>query len=293
MRPDLCAVDNPNSPRSYLGRFYLDSLVHDADALRTLIAPGRRRAASRWAPIIRFRWARTSPGRLIESLTDCPPGNVNGCWPARRWSSWAWMGRRLRQSWVARPEVLRRAYPEPGFLTEQDGPFRSQCSQGLHLMADGTPVFEPRDEFARHLDARSAALLSATSSTSRTGPTASPPIYFCGHSLGLQPGRCGASSSRSWTTGHARRRGPFRGRTPWYSYHDCSAKRRPPGRRLPGEVVLMNSLTVNLHLMLVTFYRPTPDRHRDPDRRAGVSVGPVRAASRRSAITGSTRPRRC
>ena len=36
-RPDLCAVDNAINPRSYLGRLYLDSLVHDADALRTLI----------------------------------------------------------------------------------------------------------------------------------------------------------------------------------------------------------------------------------------------------------------
>ena len=32
VRPDLCAVDNDVDPRSYLGRFYLDSLVHDADA---------------------------------------------------------------------------------------------------------------------------------------------------------------------------------------------------------------------------------------------------------------------
>lgn len=35
-RPDLCAVDNPNPPASYVGRFWVDSLVHDARALRYL-----------------------------------------------------------------------------------------------------------------------------------------------------------------------------------------------------------------------------------------------------------------
>src|SRR5713226_5366367 len=37
VRPDLCAQDNKRSPRSYLGRFYLDALVHDPDALLHLI----------------------------------------------------------------------------------------------------------------------------------------------------------------------------------------------------------------------------------------------------------------
>ena len=37
VRPDLCAVDNPVNPREYLGRFFLDSLVHDARALRYLV----------------------------------------------------------------------------------------------------------------------------------------------------------------------------------------------------------------------------------------------------------------
>src|SRR5262249_5628158 len=37
VRPDLCAIRNEKNPRSYLGRFYLDSLVHDADTLRALL----------------------------------------------------------------------------------------------------------------------------------------------------------------------------------------------------------------------------------------------------------------
>jgi kynureninase len=51
------------------------------------------------------------------------------------------------------------------------------------------------------------------------------------------------------------------GATPWYSYHETV---REPAARLvgarPTEVVCMNSLTVNLHLMLATFYRPTKTR---------------------------------
>src|SRR5207248_11586695 len=49
--------------------------------------------------------------------------------------------------------------------------------------------------------------------------------------------------------------------TPWYSYHELL---REPMARLVGakpvEVVCMNSLTVNLHLMMATFYRPTQSR---------------------------------
>ncbi len=89
-------------------------------------------------------------------------------------------------------------------------------------------------------------------------------VYFCGHSLGLQPASVRALLGQElddWADlgvdAH------FKGRTPWYSYHEVF---REVGARLvgaaPGEVVMMNSLTVNLHLMLATFYRPTPDRYR-------------------------------
>ena len=37
VRPDLCAIDCPKSPRELSGRFYTDSLVHDADALKMLV----------------------------------------------------------------------------------------------------------------------------------------------------------------------------------------------------------------------------------------------------------------
>jgi aminocarboxymuconate-semialdehyde decarboxylase len=68
-RPDLCAIDTKISPRDYLGRFYLDSLVHDADALRALIrlvGPERIALGTDYP----FPLGETEPGRLIESMAD-------------------------------------------------------------------------------------------------------------------------------------------------------------------------------------------------------------------------------
>jgi aminocarboxymuconate-semialdehyde decarboxylase len=69
VRPDLCTVDNDKNPRSYLGRFYVDSLVHDADALRQLL---RLLGADRVAlgSDYPFPLGEAEPGRLIESLAD-------------------------------------------------------------------------------------------------------------------------------------------------------------------------------------------------------------------------------
>ncbi|MDG2200373.1 MAG: kynureninase [Phycisphaerales bacterium] len=87
-------------------------------------------------------------------------------------------------------------------------------------------------------------------------------IYFCGNSLGLQP-RAAATHvqeiiddwQRLGVDGH---RGA---RTPWYTYHEVFREQagRLVGAR-PCEVVIMNSLTVNLHLLLTSFYRPEGNR---------------------------------
>jgi len=56
--------------------------------------------------------------------------------------------------------------------------------------------------------------------------------------------------------------GHLEAKRPWLPYHE---QLRAPAARLvgarPSEIVMMNSLTVNLHLMMVSFYRPTADRH--------------------------------
>jgi len=88
--------------------------------------------------------------------------------------------------------------------------------------------------------------------------------YLCGHSLGLQPRGVPAYINvelDQWASLGVE--GHFDGDAPWYSYHETV--RDPLARivgALPIEVVAMNSLTVNLHLMLTTFYRPTRDRHK-------------------------------
>jgi kynureninase len=95
------------------------------------------------------------------------------------------------------------------------------------------------------------------------GPDGRPLLYLCGNSLGPMPKAARALVDEEMDDWAALAvEGHFRGRRPWYSYHE---RFRDSGARLvgarPGEVVMMNSLTVNLHLMLATFYRPTADRH--------------------------------
>lgn len=67
VRPDLCAVDNARPPRAYLGRFYVDSLVHDGEALRSLIRLlGEDRIAL--GSDYPFPLGEAKPGKLIDSL---------------------------------------------------------------------------------------------------------------------------------------------------------------------------------------------------------------------------------
>lgn len=86
--------------------------------------------------------------------------------------------------------------------------------------------------------------------------------YFCGNSLGLQPAGVRDSIGQELDDWAALAvEGHFRGTHPWLSYHKMFAE--PLARltgALPHEVVAMNSLTVNLHLLMVSFYRPTQQR---------------------------------
>lgn len=89
-------------------------------------------------------------------------------------------------------------------------------------------------------------------------------VYLCGNSLGLQPKRARAyveQELEDWrklgVEGH------FAARNPWMPYHELLTEKlaRIAGA-LPIEVVAMNTLTVNLHLMLISFYRPSGKRTR-------------------------------
>ena len=67
VRPDLCAVDNPNNPRKYLAQMYFDSLVHDAATLQFLVdLTGTERIAL--GTDYPFPLGEFEPGKLIESM---------------------------------------------------------------------------------------------------------------------------------------------------------------------------------------------------------------------------------
>jgi kynureninase len=89
-------------------------------------------------------------------------------------------------------------------------------------------------------------------------------IYFCGNSLGLQPRNASDHISEVLDAWRDRAvEGHFHGEYPWWTYHDdlAASMARLVGA-LPSEVTVMNALTVNLHMLMASFYRPTKDRYR-------------------------------
>ncbi|HEV2287009.1 MAG TPA: hypothetical protein VGR80_13260, partial [Steroidobacteraceae bacterium] len=91
-----------------------------------------------------------------------------------------------------------------------------------------------------------------------------PLVYLCGHSLGLQP--LGAKQLvleelEAWALRAVE--GHEHGGRPWVPYHqNLAAGLGELTGADPAEVVAMNSLTVNLHLMMASFYRPQGRRRR-------------------------------
>ncbi|MEM9886016.1 MAG: kynureninase [Bacteroidota bacterium] len=91
-----------------------------------------------------------------------------------------------------------------------------------------------------------------------------PYIYLCGNSLGLQPKSVKSDLEQElldWqrlgVEGH------FQAKNPWLPYHEflTAAMAKVVGAK-PVEVVVMNTLTVNLHLMMVSFYQPKGKRNK-------------------------------
>lgn len=87
-------------------------------------------------------------------------------------------------------------------------------------------------------------------------------IYFCGNSLGLQPKNTeGVIKAELDYWQQLGVEGWFSGKKPWLSVHrEMSELAAPIVGAKPEEVVVMNTLTVNLHLLMVSFYRPTTKR---------------------------------
>ena len=87
-------------------------------------------------------------------------------------------------------------------------------------------------------------------------------IYFTGNSLGLQPKRTKKyvdDVMNDWA--NLAVEGHFYAEKPWWDYHERFAEplSKIVGAK-PSEVGVMNTLTVNLHLLFVSFYKPTPQR---------------------------------
>lgn len=89
-------------------------------------------------------------------------------------------------------------------------------------------------------------------------------LYFCGNSLGLQPKKTKSYVDQElsdWAqfgvTGH------HDAKNPWYSYHEILTESMAKIiGALTIETVIMNTLSVNIHLMMVSFYQPTPKRYK-------------------------------
>ena len=89
-------------------------------------------------------------------------------------------------------------------------------------------------------------------------------IYLCGNSLGLQPKKVKAAIDqelKDWAELGVE--GHFDGKNPWkYYHHFLTDKAAKVVGAKKSEVIVMNNLTTNLHLMMVSFYRPSKTRYK-------------------------------
>src|SRR5439155_17609709 len=125
-------------------------------------------------------------------------------------------------------------------------------------------TFSSDEKFACQLDAEDPLRHFREKFHLPLGKDGKPLIYLAGNSLGLMPKAARKIVEQElddWAKlavdAH------LDGAAPWYSYHETL---REPTAQLvgaqPNEVICMNSLTVNLHLMMATFYRPTKSRNK-------------------------------
>src|SRR5205085_9616171 len=124
--------------------------------------------------------------------------------------------------------------------------------------------FQSNEEFALALDAADPLAHFRQKFFIPKQETGADVLYFTGNSLGLQPRSARAfieQELKDWETLGVE--GHFAAKNPWMPYHEFL---RDQTARLvgatPAEVVVMNSLTVNLHLLMVSFYQPTKSRYK-------------------------------
>jgi kynureninase len=125
-------------------------------------------------------------------------------------------------------------------------------------------TFERTLAYARARDAADGLARLREAFALPVSDTGAPLVYLCGHSLGLQPLAARQRVNEElddWAALGVR--GHESARRAWIPYHEqMTAGLAGLAGAKPGEVVAMNSLTVNLHLMLTSFYRPVAGRSR-------------------------------
>ena len=127
----------------------------------------------------------------------------------------------------------------------------------------GTP-FQSGEGFASAMDARDPLAHFRQRFSFPRAASGDECIYLCGHSLGLQPKTASSyldQELREWARLGVE--GHFHAENPWMPYHRLLTQQTAAlvGAQA-ADVVAMNSLTVNLHLMMISFYRPTKERHK-------------------------------
>jgi len=123
--------------------------------------------------------------------------------------------------------------------------------------------YQNTEEFALEMDAQDP-LREFQSQFLAPTIKGKPAIYFCGNSLGLQPIGAKEVINNQLNNWHNLAiEGFFMGDEPWLDYHKALT---PILANIVGakneEVTIMNSLTVNLHLLMVSFYQPTNKRYK-------------------------------
>lgn len=129
---------------------------------------------------------------------------------------------------------------------------------------DTLPSFETNEQFAKTLDRRDPLAMYRDEFLIPKTNSGHPYVYMAGNSLGCQPVKAREfieQELKDWAQLGVE--GHFQAKNPWVPYHEnlTEATARLVGAK-PHEVVVMNSLTVNLHLMLMSFYRPLGERYK-------------------------------
>ena len=200
--PTCARATTPSTRASYLGRFYVDSLVHDAATLRYLSGPGRRRAdRARLGLPVPAR--RAAPGRLIESLDrgwTAPRRGATAAGPE--------LGAGVSRAGRAGDDSVheRRRSPWTSVRLGPNAVTRSVAS----ATASALPLPDPRGDAGRLL-LRQLARPPAADVDRQRDPA-------------------------SWSAGPAwRSTATSRGTPPWYSYHELFREPLAPAGRRPAE----------------------------------------------------------